>query len=147
MDSDIVRAGPYSSATSVEFAFNLKTRGYDPNPTKTFLWKLKKSNFGAIKRAWLFMPMGTALGDASQVPGSRNIERGGDIGSTADVANITGLLVGWMWEQWMLKLQMEMGRDEKRLLEEMNGVFDEGRKSGAGWRCLSGWAMKPSRSY
>ncbi|EZF34589.1 hypothetical protein TMEN_6467 [Trichophyton mentagrophytes] len=147
MDSDIVRAGPYSSATSVEFAFNLKTRGYDPNPTKTFLWKLKKSNFGAIKRAWLFMPMGTTLGDASQVPGSRNMERGSDIGSTADVANITGLLVGWMWEQWMLKLQMEMGRDEMRLLEEMNGVFDEGRKSGAGWRCLSGWAMKPSRSY
>ncbi|KAM5451153.1 hypothetical protein MaudCBS49596_003857 [Microsporum audouinii] len=133
MDSDIARAGPYNSATSVEFSFNLKTRGYDPNPTKTFLWKLKKSNFSAIKRAWLFMPMGTAPSDASQVPGSGNLNNADDMGSTADVANITGLLAGWMWEQWMLKLQMEMGRDEKKLLEEMNGVFDEGRKSGAGW--------------
>ncbi|KAK2882717.1 hypothetical protein FQN49_000079 [Arthroderma sp. PD_2] len=146
MDSDIVRAGPYNSATSVEFGFNLKTRGYDPNPTKTFLWKLKKTNFSAIKRAWLFMPMGAAPSDDSQVPGSKNSGNTGEMGSTADVANITGLLAGWMWEQWVLKLQMEMGRDEKRLLEEMSGVFEEGRKTGAGWRCLSGWAMKPPRS-
>ncbi|KAK2748763.1 hypothetical protein FQN57_000344 [Myotisia sp. PD_48] len=145
IDSDIVRAGPYSSATSVEFGFNLKTRGYDPYPTKNFLGKLKRSNFGAIKRAWLFMPMGSPVCIESPIPGNQGNANMSKTGSTADVASITGLLGGWMWEQWMLKLQVEMGREDARLLEEMAAVFEEGRKVGAGWRCLNGWAMKPRK--
>jgi hypothetical protein len=50
-----------------------------------------------------------------------------------------------MWEQWLLKLQVEMGRERHRLLEGIGSVFDEGRKNGAGWTSLSGWAMKPKR--
>jgi U6 snRNA-associated Sm-like protein LSm2 len=142
MDSEIARAGPYGSATSVEFGFNLKTRGYDPAPTKPFLSRLRKANFVGMKRAWLFLPMGAASSE-SQLPCGSPCENNETLGSTADVAGTTGLLGGWMWEQWMLKLQIEMGRDKEKLLEEMASVFDEGRKSGAGWRCLNGWAMKP----
>lgn len=151
IDSEIARAGPYGSATSVEFGFNLKTRGYDPCPTKRFLPKLRKANFSAIKRAWMFLPMGSPTCIESPVPGLGTHATGngdGDAaanatGSTADVASITGLLGGWMWEQWMLKLQTEMGREDEKLLEGMPALFEEGRKSGAGWRCLNGWAMKP----
>ncbi|WEW58659.1 hypothetical protein PRK78_004127 [Emydomyces testavorans] len=146
MDSEIVRAGTYGSATSVEFGFNLKTRGYDPAPTKVFLWRLRKARFGDIKRAWLFLPMGTPYNEDALIPGANTPTESKElVGSTADVASTTGLLGGWMWEQWMLKLQMEMGRDSARLLEETAAVIDEGRKCGAGWRCLSGWAMKPRK--
>jgi hypothetical protein len=69
----------------------------------------------------------------------------GPVGSTADVASMTGLLGGWMWEQWLLKTQMEMNREENELLKDIGGVFDEGRKLNAGWTCLSGWAVKPRR--
>ncbi|EEP76482.1 SNP3 protein [Uncinocarpus reesii 1704] len=130
MDSEIVRAGPYGSATSVEFGFNLKTRGYDPAPTKAFLSRLRKANFADIKRAWLFLPMGAPYNDDAQVPG-RFSPLSPDttelVGSTGDVASITGLFGGWMWEQWMLRLQLEMGRDRDKLLEETAAVIDEGR--------------------
>ncbi|KAI2129734.1 hypothetical protein LOZ29_005972 [Ophidiomyces ophidiicola] len=148
MDSEIVRAGTFGSATSVEFGFNLKTRGYDPAPTKPFLSRLRKARFRDIKRAWLFLPMGSPYSDDTQIPGSSKpspTDPEGIVGSTADIASTTGLLGGWMWEQWMLKLQVEMGRDSSRLLEETAAVIDEGRKCGAGWRCLCGWAMKPKQ--
>ncbi|KAL1984393.1 hypothetical protein VTN96DRAFT_9172 [Rasamsonia emersonii] len=155
MDAEIARAGPYGSATSVEFAFNLKTRGYDPAPTKRFLARMRRSRFVGIKRAWLFLPMGVEPVKShppretpdptvpSQVPNYEAVH--GPVGSTADVASMTGLLGGWMWEQWMLKLQMEMGRERKKLLEGVGSIFDEGRKNGSGWTCLCGWAMKPKR--
>nr|KMM65085.1 verprolin [Coccidioides posadasii RMSCC 3488] len=148
MDSEIVRAGTYGSATSVEFGFNLKTRGYDPAPTKAFLSRLRKANFGDLKRAWLFLPMGAPYNEHAQVPGIKtpsSPDTAELMGSTADIASTSGLFGGWMWEQWMLKLQMEMGRDNHKLLDETAAVIDEGRKCGAGWRCLSGWAMKPKK--
>ncbi|KAL9025858.1 MAG: hypothetical protein Q9180_007580, partial [Flavoplaca navasiana] len=42
----------------------------------------------------------------------------------------------WAWEQWMLKLQVEMGKEN--LLEGIAGVMEEGKATGAGWRCLNG---------
>ncbi|KAF7122928.1 hypothetical protein CNMCM5793_001104 [Aspergillus hiratsukae] len=153
MDAEISHAGPYASAASVEFAFNLKTRGYDPSPTKTFLWRLRSGGFVSVKRAWMFLPMGMEPAKA-QLPRETPDPRvkswvdeyeavHGPVGSTADIASVTGLFGGWMWEQWLLKLQVEMGRERHRLLEGIGSVFDEGRKNGAGWTCLSGWAMKP----
>ncbi|GES65003.1 hypothetical protein ATEIFO6365_0009049800 [Aspergillus terreus] len=155
MDAEVSRAGPYASATSIEFAFNLKTRGYNPTPTKNFLCRLRKENFIDVKRAWLFMPMGTEpikqelpreTPDPrvkSQIEGYEAVH--GPVGSTSDIASISGLFGGWMWEQWLLKLQIEMGREPSKLLERISSVFDEGRKNGAGWTCLSGWARKPQR--
>lgn len=136
MDAELARAGPYGSATSIEFAFNLKTRGYDPRPTRLFLSRLKKAGFVGMKRAWIFLPMGVAPNTVTDME-----EQG--TGSTAAVASTTGIFGGWMWEQWMHRMQTEMGRDKDSFLQQMSTVFGEGRKSGAGWRCLVGWAMKP----
>lgn len=155
LDSEIVQAGPLGSAVSVEFNFNLKTRGYDPTPTKAFLGRLRKAHFTNMKRAWMYLPLGSAVRpDTYTTPreapspthptsalGSEAVL--GPVGSTDDVASISGLLGGWLWEQWMLKLHMEMGKEKEKLLEGVSGAIEEGRGTGAGWRCLSGWARKP----
>ncbi|MCJ1362091.1 hypothetical protein MMC16_001193 [Acarospora aff. strigata] len=154
LDSEIVHPGSLGSAMSVEFGFNLKTRGYDPAPTKSWLSRLRRAGFMDIKRAWLYLPMGAPgakleplretpsplLPDHSSTP----VEAvRGPLGSTADAANISGMVSTWAWEQWILKLQTEMGKDKQHLLDGVGAVFEEGRNLGAGWRCLSGWARKP----
>ncbi|KAL8783185.1 MAG: hypothetical protein Q9213_004814 [Squamulea squamosa] len=152
MDSEVVNGGTLGTAASVEFGFNLKTRGYDPAPTKNWLGRIRRSGFDDIKRAWTFLPLGTPQKGSSPLPEtpppnvSTHTENGleavqGPVGSTADAANITGLVGGWAWEQWMLKLQVEMGKEH--LLEGVAGVMEEGKSTGAGWRCLNGWARKP----
>lgn len=155
MDAELSHADSLASAASVEFAFKLRTRGYDPTPTKNFSCRLQRSKFAGLKRAWMFLPMGTETVKAerfretpdprvkSQLDDCEAVQ--GPVGSTADIASMTGLVGGWIWEQWLLKLQMETGREREKLLEGIGGVFDEGRKCGAGWTCLSGWAMKPKR--
>ena len=157
LDSEIVHAGPLATAMSVEFGFNLKTRGYDPSPTKSFLGRLRRAGFVDIKRAWTFLPMGAPTTDAYVPPetpppnvstydlhcGKGEVEAvQGPVGSTADAASMAGLVGSWAWEQWMLKLQLEMGREGESLLEGVPGVLEEGRTMGAGWRSLSGWARK-----
>ncbi|KAJ5765998.1 uncharacterized protein N7511_003614 [Penicillium nucicola] len=156
LDAEISRAGPHASATSVEMAFNLRKRGYDPVASKSFLARLHNTGFTGTKRAWMFLPMGTEPVEREpprETPAPRvqsQIEEyeavQGPIGSTADTASITGLIGGWMWESWLVKLRAEMGRERSKLLEGVGAVFDEGRKNGAGWTCLSGWAMKPRRN-
>lgn len=125
LDADILKAGNKAQAISVEFGFNLKTRGYDPAPTKNFLPRLKRAGFGQMRRAWLALPM----------------PRKGE-GSTGDASCISGVIGAWAWEKWLLKLQVEMGRDEERLLEGVAAALDEGSETGAAWRYLSGWARK-----
>lgn len=158
MDSEIVNAGSRGTAMSVEFGFNLKTRGYDPLPTKSFLGRLRRAGFDDIKRAWTFLPMGTPTKERHMLPetpppnvstfenglenGTRKVEAvQGPVGSTADAASMAGLVGSWAWEQWMIKLQTEMGKEN--LLEGVAEVLEEGKWTGAGWRCLSGWARKP----
>ena len=153
MDSEVVRSGSRGTAVSVEFGFNLKNRGYDPAPTKTWLGRLRKAGFVDIKRAWMFLPMGsprmetppileTPPPDVSTYNNKHSEAVRGPVGSTLDAANISGLVGSWMWEKWMLKLQMEMGKNREHLLEGVGAVLEEGRGIGAGWRCLSGWARK-----
>lgn len=158
MDSEIVNAGSRGTAVSVEFGFNLKTRGYDPLPTKSFLGRLRRAGFDDIKRAWTFLPMGTPTKEQRLLPETpppnvSTFQHGGEngrtkveavrgpVGSTADAADMAGLVGSWAWEQWMVKLQLEMGKE--RLLEGVGEVLEEGKWTGAGWRCLSGWARKP----
>ena len=154
LDSEIVHAGPRGTAVSVEFGFNLKARGYDPAPSKSWLGRIRRAGLVDIKRAWMFMPMG-AVNQNSHVPpetppphvsmyedrilAAEAVQ--GPVGSKADAAMISGLVGSWAWEQWMLKLQMEMGKEN--LLEGVGAVLEEGKSTGAGWRCLSGWARKP----
>ena len=63
LDSDIVNAaGNHALAVSVEFGFNLKTRGYNPAPTRSFLPKLKASGFEDVNRAWIVLPFARTAG-------------------------------------------------------------------------------------
>ncbi|SLM37696.1 S-adenosyl-L-methionine-dependent methyltransferase-like [Lasallia pustulata] len=155
IDSEAVQAGPRGTAVSVEFGFNLATRGYDPSPTKSWLGRLRRAGYTDIKRAWMFLPMGSPDAESRPVPETpppdvstfnEHAEAAeavrGPVGSTADAASISGLVGGWMWEKWMLKLQMEMDKEREHLLEGVGAVYEEGRAVGAGWRCLSGWARK-----
>ncbi len=152
LDSEILSPGPRGTAASVEFSFSLKTRGYDPVPTKNWLGRVRRAGFDDIKRAWTFLPMGTSYREIPPLPETpppddstfdpMSVEAvHGPVGSTADAASMTGLVGSWAWEQWMLKLQTEMGKEQ--LLEGVGSVFEEGKSTGAGWRSLSGWARKP----
>lgn len=153
LDAEISRAGTQSTTESVEFASSLKSHGYDPVASKSFLGRLRETGFVGIKRAWMFLPMGVEPVEPEpprETPAPRvqsQIEEyeavQGPIGSTGDVASISGLLGGWMWEQWLVQFRLELGLERGKLLEGVGAMFDEGRKNGAGWTCLSGWAMKP----
>lgn len=154
LDAEISRAGPFAHATSVEFAFNLRARGYDPVASKKFLARLHNAGFSETKRSWMFLPIGMDPAEHHTLretpprvlnPNQSSKAAQRPVGSTVDIANVTGLLGGWMWEQWLVKLRMEMGRERSKLLESVGALMEEGRKNGAGWTCLSGWAMKPKR--
>ena len=152
LDSEIINAGVRATAVSVEFGFNLKTRGYDPLPTRSMLGRLRRAGFEDIKRAWMILPMGTPTVEARALPetpppnmSSFEVDKleavQGPVGSTANAASITGLVGSSAWEQWLLKLELEMGK--KNLLEGVGAMLEEGKGTGAGWRSLSGWARKP----
>jgi SAM-dependent methyltransferase len=142
LDADILASGPMASALSVEFCFNLKTRGYDPSPTKGWLPRLRKAGFGQVRRAWLILPMAQQT-DAEKEARAEMFAN--ETGTTADASLISGMVGSWAWERWMLRLHREMGRDEERLLEGVQAALEEGAKTGASWRYLSGWARKPLR--
>ncbi|MCJ1414835.1 hypothetical protein MMC32_001164 [Xylographa parallela] len=154
LDAEIVHPGPGGTALSVEFGFNLKARGYDAAPTKGWLGRVRRAGLTDIKRAWMFLPMGAVAPKEQVTPETpaphvsmyeEQILQAeavqGPVGSKADAAHISGLVGGWAWERWMLKLQVEMGKE--RVLEGVAAAFEEGKSTGAGWRCLSGWARKP----
>ncbi|KAL8825888.1 MAG: hypothetical protein Q9191_004141, partial [Dirinaria sp. TL-2023a] len=124
LDSEIVNAGARGTAVSVEFGFSLKTRGYDPSPTKSWLGRVRRAGLDDIKRAWTFLPMGTPQTEANIPPetpppdvstctgAKMEVEAvQGPVGSTADAASMSGLVGSWAWEQWMLRLQTEMGKE------------------------------------
>ena len=137
LDADILNPGPVAQAMSVEFCFNLKTRGYDPAPTKTWLPRLRKAGFGDVRRAWLVMPMPQVWEDEERDPAATVG------GNTSDASYISGMVGSWAWERWMLKLNREMGKAEDKLLDGVPAALEEGAHCGASWRYLSGWARKP----
>jgi len=146
MDSDIVNAGPHGLAKSVEFGFNLKTLGYDPVPSKAWIGRLKNAGFGNIKRAWVFLPMGSKIDKVSNRD-SMGVEVKLELeamvtGSTESAANVTGVVGGWAWEKWMLRCKVQTVGDEGSL-EGVQDIVEEGRSCGAGFRTVSGWARKP----
>jgi len=67
----------------------------------------------------------------------------GPIGSTQAVADLTGLLGARMWEEWLVKVRAESGRERCRWLEGVDEVIEEGKEQGSGWKVLIGWARKP----
>ncbi|KAI9883765.1 MAG: hypothetical protein M1823_004466 [Watsoniomyces obsoletus] len=151
LDSDLRDAGPLGTAMSVEFGFKLRTRGYDPAPTRTWLSRLKRAGFDDIKRMWLFLPMGApylSKEEGSDSDGSITSHSGAGSQSLAkgdgqSVDAISGLVGLRAWEQWMLLLQAEATKVEDYPLEGVGAVVQEGRTHRTGWRGLSGRARKP----
>jgi SAM-dependent methyltransferase len=156
LDAELVHTDVISQALGVEFAFNLRTRGYDPCAGKSFLPRLKRAGFRDIKRAWILLPVADVVpqwndsGKSSAVSAERIVTTDGTVqqfdplltGSTVDVRAMTGLVGARLWEQWMLKLNCEMGRSEQRVLNDVAKTLEESGKGNAGWRCLVGWARK-----
>lgn len=158
LDSDVIHAGRHAQAKSVEFGFNLKTRGYDAAPTKSFIPRLRKAGFQDVHRMWMILPMGRTAANwkdklcvgAEQKQEERSITADGSVevadapvfGTTMDAAMMTGIVGSWYWEKWMLRLQLEMGKEEGKLLEGVVQVLEEGAKEGSGWRYLTGYARK-----
>jgi len=158
LDADMVHAGRSAQAMCVEFSFNLKTRGYDAQATKSFLPRLRKAGFKDVERMWLVLPMGKTaanwreelnVGAQAEAP-ERFISADGIVGlediptsgTTLDAAMLTGMVGSWAWERWLLRLQMEMGKDEEKLLEGVVQMLDESGQNNAAWRCLTGYARK-----
>ncbi|OTB01529.1 hypothetical protein M426DRAFT_323415 [Hypoxylon sp. CI-4A] len=167
-DSDITNAGPLGLAKSVEFGFALKTLGYDPAPTRMFLRRLGRAGFDEVRRAWVCLPMGpdpavrrnrrvacdSVTGDERPLVLEAMVQ-----GSTEAAASVAGLSGGWGWERWLLRCEMEKVASEGRLnngffpeaemreagkcLDGVHEVVEEGRKCGAGFRVLNGFARKP----
>ncbi|KAH6638483.1 hypothetical protein C7974DRAFT_391688 [Boeremia exigua] len=158
LDAELMRAGRNAQAMGVEFAFNLKTRGYDAQASKTFLPRVAKAGFRDVQRAWMVLPMGQTAANwkedlnvgAKVGAQEKCIGESGEVemqdapvfGSTNDAAMLTGVVGSWAWERWMLRLQMEMGKEEERLLEGVVQVLEEGAQEGSAWRSLTGWARK-----
>jgi hypothetical protein len=171
LDSDIMNAGPLGLAKSVEFGFNLKTLGYDPNPTKMWLGRLSRAGFDEVRRAWMCLPMGERRPTQKPLPAvpMRDSPTGEEVktvsleamvtGSTDNIAGVCGMVGGWSWERWLLRCEMEKASGELRLadtvtagpammeackcLDGVAAIIEEGRNCGAGWRMLSGYARKP----
>lgn len=61
LDAELVHPASSGLALGVEFAFNLRTRGYDPAAGKSFLPRLKRVGFQEIKRAWMVLPLGNVV--------------------------------------------------------------------------------------
>lgn len=157
LDAELMRAGRNAQAMSVEFAFNLKTRGYDACASKTFLPRVAKAGFRDVQRAWVVLPCGQTaanwkeeLNVGGKAAQEKTIGESGEVevqdapafGSTSDAAMMTGIVGSWAWERWMLRLQMEMGKEEERLLEGVVQVLEEGAKQNSAWKSLTGWARK-----
>lgn len=86
----------------------------------------------------------------------------GPVGSTADVSDMAGLLGTLMWEEWLVRLRLEIlngGRQGKQesndtdatfeatnLLHGINDILAAGFAKGACFRGIVGWARKPSAS-
>lgn len=184
LDSDLMNAGPLGLAKSVEFGFALKTLGYDPQPTRLFLARLRRAGFDGLRRAWMCLPVGSERPKAGPpaVPAKKNGGSGGGAttasaaappntveleamvtGSTDAAAAVAGLAGGWAWERWLLRAEMEKVASEERLfpaaalglgtpqemgeagkcLDDVHAVIEEGRRCGAGFRVLNGFARKP----
>ncbi|KAF2132748.1 hypothetical protein P153DRAFT_414544 [Dothidotthia symphoricarpi CBS 119687] len=147
MDADVIHAGRNAQAMGVEFGFNLKTRGYDAQPTKSFLPRVQKAGFKDVQRMWMMLPMGKTAANwrdelnvgAGAKQQERSVTEAGDInvedapvvGTTLDAAMLTGIVGSWAWERWLLRLQLEMGKEEEKLLEGVVQVLEEGAREGA----------------
>ncbi|KAL2159286.1 hypothetical protein VTH06DRAFT_2721 [Thermothelomyces fergusii] len=141
LDADIMNAGPLGNAKAVEFHYVLRTLGYDPNPTRSFLGRLHAAGFDEIRRAWVCLPVGpkhpprsvytAAPGSPAVSPSSSPSSSSSSsassprvhrleamvTGSTDNIAAVTGIAAGWSWERWLLRAETERAAGELRLAD------------------------------
>ncbi|PHH82604.1 hypothetical protein CDD82_5448 [Ophiocordyceps australis] len=157
LDSDIMNAGPLGLAKSVEFGFSLKTLGYDPSPTKTWLRRLDCAGFEHIRRVWMFLPLGPRPKARNPCDSTDcNLIEAGSVDNIAAACSIAG---SWSWERWLLRSEVEKVAGELRLVDDgqagsvaaeagnclcgVHDIIEEGRSCNAGFRMLNGYARKP----
>jgi len=119
---------------SGSFEADLQKVGYDAQPTRHLLSRLRRAGFMGIKRMRLALPIG------------------GDQGKDG-VEDMAGMVGSMEWEKWILKLQEEQGKVGDELLKDVASVLADARRvvrdvSGSGgpaaaWRMLLGCARKP----
>ncbi|RKF61695.1 putative methyltransferase domain-containing protein [Erysiphe neolycopersici] len=148
IDSEIISPGPLGFAKGSEFNTNLKLLGFDSQPTKCWLARLKRSLFVDIRRTWLILPMGGCENNQVLETDGTIVEAESKLdakfsGSTTEMAPICGLIGSWAWERWLLRYKMLTGGIGESF-EGIEAIILEGSKCGAGWKSLNGWARKPS---
>ena len=142
LDSVLQGAGPLGSALSVEFGFKLRTRGYDPLPTRVWLNKLDRAGFDEVHHFYQLLPMGVAGNGHPSLPnGHPTIGARAEAG--VDLAEVTGMVGLRAWERWMSVLQTEVNQGQVLPVNGVDAVLREGRDYAAGWKGLKGWAQKP----
>lgn len=155
-DSAVVNAGPLAEELYPRFARGLQESGRDPEPTARWITRLYASGFTDVKRAWSFLPLAPPA-EKPRVPEKDHVDQGEDpaeqvrarmqtwggdeagaaeTGTSKDVAAVTGLLSGWVWEKWL----RTAGIFE---VETVGNVIEEAKDRGSGLRNLVGYAMKP----
>ncbi|KAH8732883.1 hypothetical protein GQ44DRAFT_601148 [Phaeosphaeriaceae sp. PMI808] len=141
LDADMIHAGRIAQAMGVDF-----------------LSRVQKAGFKDVQRSWMILPMGKTAANWREdlnvgahanrqektisADGEVEFENAPVFGSTVDAAMLTGIVGSWAWERWLLRLQMEMGKDEEKLLEGVVQMLEEGAQNNTAWRTLVGYARK-----
>lgn len=155
-DSTVINAGPLATELFSRFSRGLEDSGRDPEPTSRWIPRLYSAGYTDIKRAWTFLPLAPPA-KKPRVPEKDHIDNNGRdsianqvrarmqtwggedfgiVGTVKDVAAVTGLLSGWVWEKWLRAAGiMEV--------ETVCDIIEEAKERGSGLRNLVGYARKP----
>lgn len=130
---------------SVEFAVALRGKGYDPCAGRGIESRLADAGFNTEwgEARWIYLPVGKGR--------QKGVGTGeGQVDDGKGVEAVTELVGATAWERWMLKVQVECGKEESRLLEGVAVALDGARKvsvdsrgsGNAAWRMRVGWVRK-----
>ncbi|CAI4213686.1 unnamed protein product [Parascedosporium putredinis] len=138
MDADIMKAGPLGLAKSL------------------FLSRLARAGFVSARRTWTFLPVGPRITPGSKAAGASSALRPNAdgtepvthqlqaIASPSEVAApLRGRKVAGELRLCDTVTSGEAVCEAGKCLVGTNAIVEEGRKCGAGWRMLSGYARKP----
>ncbi|KAI5300681.1 hypothetical protein KEM55_005799 [Ascosphaera atra] len=148
-DCDIKGAGDQGTAISQTLADDLQELGYDPHPMSLIDKRLSDTGFIVPASAKIFLPMGPRLRsttDGTDAPPEDISQKTEEAESSRTLSCISGLLGARIWEQWLLKVQMETGKDKAARLDEAMPILEEERPEDlTGWEVMMGWAKKPTQ--
>lgn len=168
LDVDIINVGELGNVKVVEFGFVLQILGYDVCLIKNFILRFDKVGFEDVRRVWVVMFVGfkklfklvVSVG-WDEVGGEEREVFWMEVvvsGLSDNIVVVMGLVVGWSWEKWLLRVEMERVVGELRLVDmvmfgkvmkevgkmivDVSVVVEEGRVKGSLFRCLKGYVRK-----